>query len=750
LRNKRKLIAILVCLSFVMSLLVPMSALAWTQNRVTSVPTLSDDATNEPLGKLTLMEDSDYTDDLLAGKSFTVTFPSGVKLQAGTTVEFYYGKDAGKKWYTTDELQDSGVDVDVKQSGDYTLDIKLPANFNDVADEQNGVRITPVVNIDGFDGGDIEVVVDGFDSGITSGTYVLGRVIAGETTARVLSTPTVGEGNVTGGIIRITENSSTAIGTGSQKITVKLPANFTWVNQTKVDFLGGLSGLQEDTPKNYGDGKYYIDPDSWNTRTLTIYLDPQSRTQRGIIQITPWFSAESDAKYGEVEVSLDGDEITSEDLVIANYADFGVNVSADGDVEEVLAGQIDAKLTKLLIKENVAGSLLPNRKTRIEFPKGVKIVDFETSGVKNINQSALNKELSSKIDGTDNYVEFIIPDANSPSSKIEFKVKFIVSIEAGFTGDIVAEVSGRSGAEGEAVLGVASAPVKVTTGEMKNLTIGLRDQAIGDIIITETVKGAIMEENYKYNDCELRVVLPEGIEWSKTPDVEVEGNLEIEENKVDTDDNVLIIPIKSESTRPSQITISNAKVDLDRTIPEGDVTVKIQGTAVVENFEKDYDKSKGYEDVEDAGLFDTATAAKGVVARVATPAPGDQKNVAVFKIGESSFTLNGVEIAMDVAPYLQNDRTYLPVRFAANVCGVSDDNIMWNPSDYSVVMIKGDRIVKLVIGSNTMLINGVPFNMDVAPEIVDPGRTMLPLRWVAQALGCSVDWDPVNYTVTLQ
>jgi hypothetical protein len=103
----------------------------------------------------------------------------------------------------------------------------------------------------------------------------------------------------------------------------------------------------------------------------------------------------------------------------------------------------------------------------------------------------------------------------------------------------------------------------------------------------------------------------------------------------------------------------------------------------------------------------------------------------------------------DVAPYLKNDRTYLPVRYVATALGVADANIMWNEAEQSVVIIKGDRVVKLVIGSSTMMINGVPFTMDVAPEIVDPGRTMLPLRWVAQALGADVQWDAATQTVTI-
>jgi len=48
-----------------------------------------------------------------------------------------------------------------------------------------------------------------------------------------------------------------------------------------------------------------------------------------------------------------------------------------------------------------------------------------------------------------------------------------------------------------------------------------------------------------------------------------------------------------------------------------------------------------------------------------------------------------------------------------------------------------------------MLFQGTEIVMDVAPEIVYPGRTMLPVRWVGQALGAQVDWDETDQTVTI-
>jgi hypothetical protein len=105
---------------------------------------------------------------------------------------------------------------------------------------------------------------------------------------------------------------------------------------------------------------------------------------------------------------------------------------------------------------------------------------------------------------------------------------------------------------------------------------------------------------------------------------------------------------------------------------------------------------------------------------------------------------------MDVAPYInENDRAVLPVRFAANAAGISDANIFWNVIDRSVLLISGGHTVMMVIDSTTMTINSVESVMDTAPVIIDPGRTMLPIRYVAQALDCDIVWDETARTITI-
>ena len=125
------------------------------------------------------------------------------------------------------------------------------------------------------------------------------------------------------------------------------------------------------------------------------------------------------------------------------------------------------------------------------------------------------------------------------------------------------------------------------------------------------------------------------------------------------------------------------------------------------------------------------------------PAAG---NVGVFTVGSTEYLINGQAYSMDVAPFIQDGRTFVPVRYAAVVMGVPEEYIAFDSGEISLT--EGNKVVKLKYGSNLMEVNGVSINMDVNVLIVE-GRTMLPVRWVGMALGADVAWDGRNQTVII-
>lgn len=71
-------------------------------------------------------------------------------------------------------------------------------------------------------------------------------------------------------------------------------------------------------------------------------------------------------------------------------------------------------------------------------------------------------------------------------------------------------------------------------------------------------------------------------------------------------------------------------------------------------------------------------------------------------------------------------------------------DVTWNQADNSAVIDDG-KIV-LYIGKKTAKINGKSVTLDVASTVIH-NRTMVPLRVVAETLNCSVDWISETMTV---
>ncbi len=127
------------------------------------------------------------------------------------------------------------------------------------------------------------------------------------------------------------------------------------------------------------------------------------------------------------------------------------------------------------------------------------------------------------------------------------------------------------------------------------------------------------------------------------------------------------------------------------------------------------------------------------------------KAITSFKIGDSTYTsASGTVQTMDVTPYVKDNRTYTPVRYLAYALGVTEEGILWDEAAQTVTITKDDITLTLTIGSTTMTKNSEIIVMDVAPELVDPGRTMLPARWVSEALGATVTWDETTQQVTIE
>ena len=786
--HKRKLrgIAILITLAFLLSLLPAGMAGAASAYRAATVPNV-DDANDQELGTLIAEIDGgiiDGTDDVvnfwlpsdfvidrlslevpasLAGKDNELTTTTATyEINYASLREVVYGN------LKITKLSDNEFQVQatrIARAGDASI---FKVTFKQV-DVKSGFS------------GDIKVVAEAPSvSGFPSGEVVIARVPGGKVELSVTNAPTFSDDTTADPIrIRVKEVTAGSLKEGSDtknSLKLTLPDGFEWKGVAGVTQLWGETIDGYRTSKTNGvNNKKYILVGGIGTDELTVNLVTYSnaagwsyiKTSKATafeLKLNIEVSDETEAKAGDVVAKVSGEsDATPSEVTIAKYGEYGATIEAK-DAPQVFAGMLEQEIGDIVIKESVKGSLIQGRTVLLTLPANAKWGKLDDGDEDN---GAEIKFVG--FPGDDGRTAKYEIKKQSTSDAAELTLEDLeVVLEPGVTGDLVIEVSGTAGLSGKLVVGKVVAPVTMTAADKPAVKIGVQAQSAGDITITEAAAGAIKEGN-------LILDLPDGVRFATVPKVEVvSGDLDIDGANVkrQNDDNELLIPIDDDSNVASTIKITGVQYTVDRNVAEGDIVVKLKGDAVIEvNDESeisdywgsDYDDAGNrvrfatygggtdYYEVKDEGLFPASTtAAKVVNATVVTPAPGEVKGTAVLVIGSTTMKVNGVDVTMDVAPYLKNSRTYVPVRFCAKALGIDENNIIWDGATQTATIVAGAKVIQMKVGSKAMIINGATVNMDTAPELVPPGRVCLPIGWLAWALGAKTSWDNATQTATLE
>ncbi len=115
-----------------------------------------------------------------------------------------------------------------------------------------------------------------------------------------------------------------------------------------------------------------------------------------------------------------------------------------------------------------------------------------------------------------------------------------------------------------------------------------------------------------------------------------------------------------------------------------------------------------------------------------------------------SLLIDGVLASPDVPPRIVGDRTLVPIRLITESLGW---DVEWLAHTRQVLVLRGadsadEEFVLLTIDDPKALVNGEERSMDVPPIIISD-RTMVPIRFVAEAFGSDVGWDGDTRTVTI-
>lgn len=112
---------------------------------------------------------------------------------------------------------------------------------------------------------------------------------------------------------------------------------------------------------------------------------------------------------------------------------------------------------------------------------------------------------------------------------------------------------------------------------------------------------------------------------------------------------------------------------------------------------------------------------------VCTPACAAQ-DVTVF--------VNGEQVVFDVPPTIINSRTMVPLRAIFEKLGAV---VIWDEETRTVTAGRDETTINVTIDSSVMFVNSVPVALD-SPAVIIDNRTLVPVRAISEAFGCTVEW----------
>ena len=114
-------------------------------------------------------------------------------------------------------------------------------------------------------------------------------------------------------------------------------------------------------------------------------------------------------------------------------------------------------------------------------------------------------------------------------------------------------------------------------------------------------------------------------------------------------------------------------------------------------------------------------------------------------IGKTEATVWNETKSNDVAPIIRSDRTMLPARFVTENLGAT---VEWIGEEQKVLITKDDLKIEIYIDSDKAYVNGEEVILD-SPAFIENDRTYTPVRFIAETLGVTVDWDEAAQQVII-
>ena len=117
-----------------------------------------------------------------------------------------------------------------------------------------------------------------------------------------------------------------------------------------------------------------------------------------------------------------------------------------------------------------------------------------------------------------------------------------------------------------------------------------------------------------------------------------------------------------------------------------------------------------------------------------------EKRTVTLTFGSKIMDINGTSKTMDVGPIAYQNRTFVPLRAIGDAFDATTE---WDNKTNKITIKYDNKTIAMTLGSPNYTVNGAKPAMDVNPYVVaGVNRTMVPLRFIGEALGFEVEALP--------
>ncbi|MBE7043218.1 MAG: copper amine oxidase N-terminal domain-containing protein [Ruminococcaceae bacterium] len=110
----------------------------------------------------------------------------------------------------------------------------------------------------------------------------------------------------------------------------------------------------------------------------------------------------------------------------------------------------------------------------------------------------------------------------------------------------------------------------------------------------------------------------------------------------------------------------------------------------------------------------------------------------IEKVSKSPYiVLNDKVLVFDVPPVLEDDRMLVPMRFVFEQMGAE---VEWDQATQTATVLQENDAVAFQINNRSATVNSQAQTMDVPARLIN-GKTMIPIRFLSENLGYTVEWD---------